>query len=166
MLPLNCNFSGLGWWILDFSKPVGQGGFGAHSEARLVSQFMQTKFLCLTMSQNSTIFSVSYYRDCRSYNVWCPMSVYYKPRIGCLSLITIWQIRPSFFEIQIMMSKSVQCLIKSVNMAWQFYKLSWSCKTVVFLQYLAYKYSFWYFRVILYSSCNFSWESKQRANCL
>ena len=103
---------------------------------------------------------------CRSYNVWCPMSVYYKPRIGCLSLITIWQIRPSFFEIQIMMSKSAQCLMKSVNMAWQLYKLSWSCKAVVFLQYLAYKYNFWYFRVILYSSCNFSWESKQRANCL
>ena len=32
LLPSNWNFSGLGWWILDFSKPVGQGGFGAHSE--------------------------------------------------------------------------------------------------------------------------------------
>ena len=32
LLPLNWNFSGLGWCILDFSKPVGQGGFGAHSE--------------------------------------------------------------------------------------------------------------------------------------
>ena len=34
LLPLNCNSSGLGWWILDFSKPVGQGGFGAHSKAK------------------------------------------------------------------------------------------------------------------------------------
>ena len=29
LLPLNCNYSGLGWCILDFSKPAGQGGFGA-----------------------------------------------------------------------------------------------------------------------------------------
>ena len=64
MLPLNYNFLGLGWCILDFSKPVGQGGFGAHSEAKIVSQFMQTKFLCHKMSKNSTVFSVSYYRDC------------------------------------------------------------------------------------------------------
>ena len=64
MLPLNCNFSGLGWWILDFSKPVGQGGFGAHSEAKLVSQFMETKCLSHKMSQNSTVISVSYYRGC------------------------------------------------------------------------------------------------------
>ena len=68
LLPSNWNFSGLGWWILDFSKPVGQGGFGAHSEAKLFSQFMQTKFLCHKMSQNSTIFSVSYYRDCITIN--------------------------------------------------------------------------------------------------
>ena len=66
LLPLNSNFSGLGWCILDFSKPVGQGGFGAHSKPKLVSQFMQTKFLCHKMSQNSTVFSVSYYRDCTS----------------------------------------------------------------------------------------------------
>ena len=39
LLPLNWNFSGLDWGILDFSKPVGQGGFGAHSEPKLVSQF-------------------------------------------------------------------------------------------------------------------------------
>ena len=64
MLPLNCNFSGLGWDILDFSKPVGQGDFGAHSEPKLVSQFLQTKFLCHKMSQNSTVFSVSYSSDC------------------------------------------------------------------------------------------------------
>ena len=56
---------GLGWGILDFSKPVGQGGFGAYSEAKLVSQFMPTKFLCHKMSQNSTVFSVSYSRDCK-----------------------------------------------------------------------------------------------------
>ena len=67
LLPLNCNFSGLGWGILDFLKPVGQGGFGEHSEAKLFSQFMQTKFLCHKMSQNSTVFSVSYYRDCIVY---------------------------------------------------------------------------------------------------
>ena len=56
MLPSSCNFSGLGWDILDFSKPVGQGGFGAHSEAKLVSQFMETKFLCHKMAQKSTVF--------------------------------------------------------------------------------------------------------------
>ena len=64
LLPSNCNFSGLGWGILDFSKPVGQGGFGAHSEPKLVSQFLQTKFLCHETPQNSTVFSVSYSRDC------------------------------------------------------------------------------------------------------
>ena len=69
LLPINCNFSGLSWCILDFSKPVGQGGFGAHSEATLVSQFMQTKFLCHKMSQNSTVFSVSYSRDCTYKNL-------------------------------------------------------------------------------------------------
>ena len=42
---------------------MGQGGFGAHSEAKLFSQFMQTKFLCHKMSQNSTAFSVSYSSD-------------------------------------------------------------------------------------------------------
>ena len=50
LLPINCNFSGLGWCILDFSKPVGQGGFRAYSEAKLVSQFMPTKCLCHKMS--------------------------------------------------------------------------------------------------------------------
>ena len=30
----NCNFSRLGRWISDFSKSVGQGGFGAHSKAK------------------------------------------------------------------------------------------------------------------------------------
>ena len=65
MLPVNCNFSGLGWCILDFSKPVGQGGFRAHSEAKLVSQFMQGKFLRHKMSQNSSVMTVSYYTDCR-----------------------------------------------------------------------------------------------------
>ena len=64
LLPLNCYFSGLGWWILDFSKPLGRGGFGAHSEANLVSQFMQTKFLGHKMSQNSTIISKSIVRNC------------------------------------------------------------------------------------------------------
>ena len=64
MLHINWNFSGLGWCILDFSKPVGQVGFGAHSEAKLVSQFMQTKSFCHKMSQNSTVFSVSYSSDC------------------------------------------------------------------------------------------------------
>ena len=34
MLPLDWNFSGLGWCTLDFSKPVGQGDFGAHSKAK------------------------------------------------------------------------------------------------------------------------------------
>ena len=69
LLPLNCNFSGLGWCDLDFSKSVGQGGFGLHSESKLVSQFMQTKFLCHKMSQNSTVFPVSYSRDCRYPNL-------------------------------------------------------------------------------------------------
>ena len=64
LLPINCIFSGLGWCILDFSKPVGQEGFGANFEAKLVSQFMQTKFLCHKKSQNTPIFSVSYYSDC------------------------------------------------------------------------------------------------------
>ena len=54
----------MGWWISDFSKPVGQGGFGAHPKAEQVSQFMQTKFLCHKNSQNTPIFPVSYYRDC------------------------------------------------------------------------------------------------------
>ena len=49
---------------------MGQEGFGAHSEAKLVSQFMQTKFLCHKMSQNSTIFSVSYSRDCKYKSHW------------------------------------------------------------------------------------------------
>ena len=66
LLPINCNFSGLGWCILDFSKPVGQGGFGAHFEAKLVKQFMQTKLLCHKMSQNSTVRPVSSYSDCTS----------------------------------------------------------------------------------------------------
>ena len=69
LLPLNCNFSALGWCILDFSKPVGQEGFGAHSEPKLVSQFMHTKFLCHEMFQNSTVFSVSYSRDCTYYRI-------------------------------------------------------------------------------------------------
>ena len=64
LLPLNCDFSGLGWCILDFSKPVGQGGFGAHFEAKFGSQFMQTKFLCHKMSQNSTVLTVSSSSDC------------------------------------------------------------------------------------------------------
>ena len=64
LLTLDCNFSGLGWWILDFSKPVGQVGFGAYSEAKLVLQFIPTKFLCHKMFQNCTVFSVSHSRDC------------------------------------------------------------------------------------------------------
>ena len=43
-----------------------QEGFGAHSEDKLVSQFMQTEFLCHKMSQNSTVTTVSYYTDCTS----------------------------------------------------------------------------------------------------
>ena len=31
LLNLNCNFSGMGLCILDFSKPVGQRGFGGNS---------------------------------------------------------------------------------------------------------------------------------------
>ena len=34
LLPLNWNSSWLGWWILDFSKAVGQGGFGEHSKTK------------------------------------------------------------------------------------------------------------------------------------
>ena len=49
---------------MDFSKPVGQGGFGAHFEAKQVSQFMQTKVLCHKMSQNSTVWAVSYSSEC------------------------------------------------------------------------------------------------------
>ena len=60
LLPLNWNFSGFGWWISDFSKSVDQYGFGAYSEVKLISQFMQTKFLCHKVTQNST---VSYSRD-------------------------------------------------------------------------------------------------------
>ena len=70
LLPLNCNFTGLGWGILDFSKPLGQVGFRAHFEAKLVSQFMQTKFLCHKLSQSSTVFSVSYSRDCISWQIY------------------------------------------------------------------------------------------------
>ena len=48
---------------------MGQGGFGAHSESKLVSQFMQTKFLCHKTSQNSTVFPISYSRDCSIHNL-------------------------------------------------------------------------------------------------
>ena len=34
LLPLNWNSSWLGWWILDFSKAVGQGGLREHSEVK------------------------------------------------------------------------------------------------------------------------------------
>ena len=47
----------MGCGISDFLKFVGQGGFGAHSEAKLVTQFLPTKFLCHKMSQNSIVFS-------------------------------------------------------------------------------------------------------------
>ena len=43
---------------------MSQGGFGAYSEAKLVSQFLQKNFKCDKMSQNSTVFSVSYSSDC------------------------------------------------------------------------------------------------------
>ena len=43
---------------------MGQKGFGAHFGAKLVSQFMQTKFLCHKMSQKSAVFLVLYSRDC------------------------------------------------------------------------------------------------------
>ena len=43
---------------------MGQGGFGAHSEAKFGAQFMQTKFLCHKMSQNSTVLTVSSSSDC------------------------------------------------------------------------------------------------------
>ena len=66
LLPSNCNFSRLDWWILDFSKPVGQASFGAHSNLIQASQSMQTKFLCYEMSQNSTVLAVSYLYDCSS----------------------------------------------------------------------------------------------------
>ena len=52
-LPSNCNSSRLGWWILDFSKPVGQGGLWAHFEPKWVTQFMQIKVLCHKKSQNT-----------------------------------------------------------------------------------------------------------------
>ena len=32
--PSTCNFSALGWWILDFSKPVGQEGLQAHCKPK------------------------------------------------------------------------------------------------------------------------------------
>ena len=70
LLPLNWNFSGLGWCILDSSKPVSQGDFGAHSDVKLVSQFMQTKCLRQKMVQNSTIISKSIVRDC--IQLWFP----------------------------------------------------------------------------------------------
>ena len=55
---------------------MGQGGFGAHSEAKLVSQFMQTKFLCHKMSQNSTVLTVSSSSDCISFEIGiCKVSV-------------------------------------------------------------------------------------------
>ena len=44
--------------------PGGQRDFGTHSKAKHISQFMQTKFLCHKHSQNTPIFSVSYYRNC------------------------------------------------------------------------------------------------------
>ena len=58
LLPLDWTFSGLEWWILDFSKPVGQDCFRAYSEAKLVSQFMQTQFLFHKVTQNSTFFQI------------------------------------------------------------------------------------------------------------
>ena len=42
---------------------MGQEGFGAHSKAKQVSKFMQTKFLCHKMYQNTPILSVSYSSD-------------------------------------------------------------------------------------------------------
>ena len=54
----------MGWWISDFSKPVGQGGFGEHSKAKWVTQFLQTEYLGHKMSQNTTVWPVSYSSDC------------------------------------------------------------------------------------------------------
>ena len=54
----------MGRWISDFSKPVGQAGFGAHSKAKWVSHFMQTKYLGHKMFQNTTVRPVSYSSDC------------------------------------------------------------------------------------------------------
>ena len=62
--PINCNFSRLGWWILDFSKPVGQGGMWAYFKAKKVSQFIQTKVLRHKMSQNSIVTTISLYSYC------------------------------------------------------------------------------------------------------
>ena len=46
---------------------MGQEDFGKHFKAKLVSQFMQTKFSCHKMSQNSTVLAVSYSSDCTYY---------------------------------------------------------------------------------------------------
>ena len=43
---------------------MGQASFGAHSKSKQDSQFMQTKFLCYKMFQNSTVWAVSYLYDC------------------------------------------------------------------------------------------------------
>ena len=64
LLPLNFNFLRLGCPISNFSKPQGQAGFGAHSKAKWISHFMQTKYLGRKMSQNTTVQPVSYSSDC------------------------------------------------------------------------------------------------------
>ena len=52
-LPSNFNISRLGWWILDFSKPVGQEGLWAHFGPKCITQFMLIKVLCHKKSQNT-----------------------------------------------------------------------------------------------------------------
>ena len=56
LLPLNCKFSGLGWWALKFIKPCGSRGIGAYSEAMVVSQFMQVKLLLFKNFSITEIF--------------------------------------------------------------------------------------------------------------
>ena len=77
-------------WILHFSKPVGQEGFGAHSKAMQVSQFMRTKFLCQKNLQNTPVNPFSYYYHCRS--IWSNRHIVWKGKTMLQLFLTLWQI--------------------------------------------------------------------------
>ena len=64
LLPLNCNFSGLGWWILNLSKHVGQEEALVHI-LKLSLFHNSCKQNCyVTKCPKTVIFSVSYSSDC------------------------------------------------------------------------------------------------------
>ena len=61
------NFSNIGRWIFDFSKPVDQIGMLAHLKTKQVSQFKATGFSITCKNfQNTPFLTVSYLDDFRS----------------------------------------------------------------------------------------------------